>query len=189
MIMRRGNVENESRLEKTIQLLGQKYSFFDINERMLITPLSKQIFTVISFCNCFSSNKTTFAKINILKELYRDPINFVLKKYKTNFSDKKKYQMNIRKTLGQLEWIFYRDSHRFTALKKEYNIDSAKPRVAKRITFEDITAIRGYVEMEISETFTKIIKENNVDLDPLTLPVMTGGDSNIMSLMGGGSDE
>jgi len=181
-------VENETRLEKTIQLLGQKYSYFDINERMLITPLSKQLFTVISFCNCFNDNGETVKHIDELKELYRDPITYVLKKYKTNFSDKKKYQISIRKTLGQLEWIFYRDSHRFTALKKEYSIDSAKPKIHKRILFEDITAIRGYVEMEISEIFTKIIKENNVDLDPLNLPKIEGGDS-IFNLMDGGSNE
>jgi len=184
--MRRGNVENDSRLEKTIQLLGQKYSYFDINERMVISPLSKQIFTLISFCNCFSDNKITMSKIHHLKELYRDPITFVLKNYKTNFSEKKKFQISIRKTLGQLEWIFFRDSHRFTALKKEYSIDSAKPKINKRITFEDITAIRGYVEMEISEVFTSIIKENNVDLNPLDLPRIDGGNSDLVGLMGGG---
>lgn len=174
--------ENESRLEKTIQLLGQKYSYFDINERMLITPLSKQLFTVISFCNCFGENSKRY--IDELKELYRDPISFVLKKYKTNFSEKKKVEITIKKTLGQLEWIFYRDSHRFTALKREYSIDARKPKITKRILFEDITAIRGYVEMEISEIFTKIIKENNVDLDPLNLPRIEGG-SDINGLMDG----
>lgn len=174
--------QNENRLEKTVQLLAQKYSYFDINERMLITPLSKQLFTVISFCNCFS-NPQTKEHIDELKELYRDPIEYVVSRYKTNFNDKKKYQINIKKTLGQLEWIFFRDSHRFTALKKEYSIDSQKPKQTKKILFEDITAIRGYVEMEISKIFTLVIKENNVDLNPLELPTLAGN-SDINALMG-----
>lgn len=182
--MRVGSVENESRLEKTIQLLGQKYSYFDLNERMLTAPLSKQLFTIMSLCQCFPDNEATQKHLIELDNIYRDPITFVLKNYKTNFSEKKKYTISIRKTLGQLEWIFFRDSHRFTALKKEYSIDSAKPKITKSITFEDVSAIRGYVDRAISEIFIKMIIENNVNLNPLNLPTIDGGTNSAMALMG-----
>jgi len=173
--------EENNRLERTVQMLGQKYSYFDINERMLITPLSKQLFTVIGFCRCFEANE----EIETLKLLYKDPISFVLKNYDTNFSEKKKIEISIKKTLGQLEWIFYRDSHRFTSLKREYSIDARKPKVTKRILFEDITAIRGYVEMEINKTFIKVVKKNNVNLEPFNLPVIEGTNDLNMLMEGG----
>ena len=187
--MRPENVENQSRLEKTIQVLGQKYSFFDMNERMFTSPLSDQLFTIISLVKCFPETDETKNHLLKLDQLYKDPITFVLKKYETNFSEKKKYQISIRKTLGQLEWIFFRDSHRFTALKKEYSIDSSKPKITKSITFEDVSAIRGYVKRAIAEVFIKIIIENNVDLNPLNLPQIDGANNNVTDLMGGGSNE
>ena len=182
-------MENDTRLEKTIQLLGQKYSYFDLNERMLTAPISDQLFTIISMCQCFPKNKNTQKYLIELDDLYRDPIPYVLKKYRTNFSDKKKFKICLRKTIGQLEWIFFRDSHRFTALKKEYSIDSAKPKIMKSINFEEIIIIRGYVKRAVAELFIKIIIENNVDLNPLNLPSIDGGNSNLSSLMDGGLNE
>ena len=181
-------MENDTRLEKTIQLLGQKYSYFDLNERMLTVPISDQLFTIISMCQCFPKNKETQKHLKELDDLYRDPIPFVLKKYNTNFSEKKKFQISLRKTVGQLEWIFFRDSHRFTALKKEYSVDSSKPKIMKCITFEDISVIRGYIKRAVAELFIKIIIENNIDLDPLTLPAIDGGNSNLSNLMDGGGN-
>lgn len=178
-------VEQESRLEKTIQLYAQKYNYFDINERMTICPLSKMLFTVKAFCNCFNY----FDKqkhIKKLEEIYNKPIEFVLKNCKTGFSERKKYTINVKKTLTQLEWIFYRDSHRYTPLKQQYSVDALKPKMSKAITFEDIIAIKGLIEMEISRIFTDIVKVNNVELESLTLPDMSSNNANIEELMQGG---
>jgi hypothetical protein len=168
-------MDDQNRLEKTIQLIAQKYSYFDVNERQVITPLSKMIFSTLAFANCFvpkaeEPNDIMLDLIKRLNEMYKDPIVYVLKNCDTNFSEKKKVKISIHKTLGQLEWIFFRDSHRFTSLKKKYDIDTGKPKETKGITFEDLSAIRGFIEKEISRIFTEIVKENNVNLEPLQLP-------------------
>ena len=134
-------METETRLEKTIQMLGQKYNYFDINERMMITPLSKMLFTVKAFCHCLDEESTKEHNKELTK-IYDNPIRYVLEKHPDCFSDKRKARINIGKTLGQLEWIFFRDSHKFTPLKKEYFIDSSKPKTTKSVTFDDISAIR-----------------------------------------------
>jgi len=157
------------RLENTIQMLAQKFNYFDVNERVVITPLSKMLFTTRSLAKLFDD---TAGEIKKLEQLYKDPITFVLKNYDTGFSEKKKVKISIGKTLGQIEWIFYRDSHKFTSLKKVYTIDALKPQMSKSITFEDITAVRGYVEMEINGRYIKIIKDHAVNVAPLNLPIV-----------------
>jgi len=179
-------VENDSRLEQTIQLLAQKYNYFDMNSSILKFPLCDQISTLTSLCRCFPANKETQKHVDILDYIYLDPVIFVLKNFKTNFSDKKKYKMSMGKTLTQLEWITFRDGKFKTALNKEYSIDSAKPKMMKSITYDDIVSILGLVKRGIGNIFIDVIVENNINLNPLNLPIINSNNSNLDDLINGG---
>lgn len=158
---------NEGRLEKTIQMLATKFNYFDTNDRQFLSPISKLLFTTMAFCKCFDNTDSEYKE---LETIYKDPIAYTLKQHPTAFSGKSKYKMTVQKTLGQIEWIFYRDSHRYTKLKQQYFSDSNKPRESKSITFDDISAIRGYVEMDVQRLMIKIIKKNNVDVSQIVFP-------------------
>ena len=149
-------------LDKTRQTYHQTYNYIKLNQKFFESPLAKMLFEVKSFAECFDDTED---KIKLLEAIYIDPILFLVKKYPKLFNHRQIKRINLNKSLPLLEWIFYRDSHRFTQLKQKYYIDEEKPSGARYITFGDIATIKGHIEKEISQIFNEIVSNNNFALE------------------------
>lgn len=129
--------------------------------------LSNMIHAVRNFCSCF---KDTAYEIKQLQDLYANPILFVLTNFKEHFSDKQASRISIKKTVSQLEWIYFRDTKRNCSLRREYHVDDNKPTRVKHLNLADIIALRGFIKMAVGDIFTDVAIRNSVKLDPMLLP-------------------
>ena len=154
---------NNNWLDRTRQTYHQTYNYIKLNQKFFDNPLGKMLFEVRSFADCFEG---TEKELEILEQIYKDPIKYLSTKYPKLFHKKQLKRFNMGTQLPLIEWIFFRDSHYKTPLKKEYRIDESYSGGGSRyITFGDIISIRGDIEKEISKTFNKIVKANNFALD------------------------
>lgn len=131
--------------------------------------LSNMLYACRNFCNCFKDTEKEIAK---LQSIYAHPIKFVLENFKEHFSDKQASRMLMKKTVSQLEWIYFRDTRRFTSLRKEYFMDDNKPQRSRHLTLADIIALRGFIKMAVGDVFTEVAIKNSVSLNPMLLPTL-----------------
>ena len=129
--------------------------------------LSNMVSSGIAFGQYFDNCD---AEIKVLNEIYVNPMQVVIKKFKNGFSSKRRRRLMQGKSLAGIEWIFYRDTRYNTPLKKQYYVDEAKPKAFKYMTLSDIVDVRGYLKIIIASQFTAMAKRNDVPLSPFILP-------------------
>jgi hypothetical protein len=122
------------------------------------SQVSGMLRAVIGFCRC---NKGTDHEIIKLEAIAENPIKHVLDIYGSEFTEKKKKRLDFKKTLSQLDWLYYRDASLRTPLNKEYFFDLDTPHFDKKLRFEDIIEIRERVAESIDKTFTLIAQKND----------------------------
>ena len=167
--------DEESWIIKTAQTYQQTYNFIKLNQKNYENPLSKMLFEVKAFADCFTNTKKGKTKLD---EIYKDPIKFICETYSELYSPKKKARISIHKSLPEIEWMYYRDAHRFTKLNKKYYMDQGKVRTNKYVTFADLSGLKGHIEKEIAIIFNKVVKDNNIALDPLVFPTVDNKEVN-----------
>jgi hypothetical protein len=119
----------------------------------------------INFCECFDNTET---EVEELKTVLYDPIGYILKDKKQNFgfwiSEKRKRRLDLKKSLGQLEWIDFRDSLFRTSLKKRYYVDDHRPKRTRFLCNADIKDFNLFLKVAITNIFGVVRKRNNVML-------------------------
>lgn len=117
---------------------------------------------VLGFCKCF---KNTEKEQAVLNRLINEPIAVILEKYKTNFVDKDFIRLKFKKTLPELDWVFYRDSRFPTKLNKQYFFDADRPSFNKKMFFHDLANILGLVKVYVDEIYSEVASKNKFDFN------------------------
>ncbi len=125
---------------------------------------------VLGFVRCF---KETDEEQQIINDLINDPISVILKKYRTNFSDKDFRRLQFKKTLSELDWLFYRDSRYPTKLNKQYFFDADRPSFSKKFFFYDLANILGMVKFYLNEIYSGVASKNKFDFN-FDVPIYSG---------------
>ena len=134
--------------------------------------LKNMVFAVIGFCRCFQN---TDEQIKELKMIYNNPLRYIIEKEPSYFSEEQvKRLIKIKQKLGRIEWVYFRDTHRFTKLKKEYYSDENTPKRQKYFSLAESVDVRDYSKLRISEIFVDVAILNSVPLNPMMLPDLAG---------------
>jgi hypothetical protein len=127
--------------------------------------LSNMVLYAINFCLCFKGNDS---EIKELKEILYDPIGYILRNnseaYSFLINDRKRKRLNIKKTLGQLEWLDFRDGLSRTGLRKRYYVDEYRVKHTRFISHGDIKDFNLFLKISILTIFNKVRQANDVKL-------------------------
>lgn len=149
--------------EDTIKFYAKEFHLiFRQHSRNQITNM---VIYAINFCECFDD---TEKEVEELKVILYDPIGYILKDKKQNFaywiSEKRRRRLDLRKSLGQLEWIDFRDSLFRTSLKKRYYVDDHRPKRTRFLCNADIKDFNLFLKVAVTNIFGAVRKKNNVML-------------------------
>lgn len=123
-----------------------------------------------NFFYCFED---TDSELRIYKNIFADPITYVLKNYPECFySEKQKSRlMFLRCPLPSLEAIYYRDTERHSVLQnKKYYSEADKPQQLRSMTHQELIVLRGCVKRALFQLFTQVRIRNSVEIKTSLLP-------------------
>ncbi len=128
---------------------------------------SKQQFTNMcliaqNYCDCFEGTSKIVSK---LKAIYSNPVKYTLNKHSGFFKKEQKKRLNgINKSLANLDWIYWRDSHFPLKLNKPYFTAFKKLREQRKIYLGEVIDILGFLKKEMQELIILVANENDSEL-------------------------
>ena len=156
----------------------------DIRNRAIITILSiffinfqnrnpqqhtNMAMTLKSFCEFFEGTKAYTKEIDLM---YMNPIKYIIEKHPNHFSLKMKKRIDIKKTLANLDWIFYRDTSITSKLNKEYTQDIMKSIASRKmVLLAEIIDILGLIKGDLYKILVDVSVANRVDLS-IDMPIL-----------------
>lgn len=124
---------------------------------------------LIGFCELFGSKtKKDVEKILLIMS---NPVIYALDHYPTFFPTEEAKKMQIHKTLGTVDWIYFRDTALGRKLTKKYTTDAMKARM-KEVTLEAFITILNITKLELYRILTKVARDNEVSIELLLPYVM-----------------
>lgn len=159
--------------ESNINVADETISFYTkvfFQNFQLPSPdqLTNMVTSAMAFADCFEDLEEEKKLLNLILE---KPVDFILQKHKSVFTEKVFARMEKNFSLASLEWINFRDTKFRTSLKTEYYADATRP-TRHLVTLKDIVTLRGLIKVEIASLFSQMAKKKGVTLRPSLLELV-----------------
>lgn len=119
--------------------------------------------TLKSFCESFNDTENYVKEI---MEVYTDPVKYVIEKHPDFYSLKVQKRMKIKKSLANLDWMFFRDTCLASKLSKEYSQDVRKSFGSRqRITLSEVIDILGLLKADLYSILVDVASQTNTTLE------------------------
>jgi len=116
-----------------------------------------------SFCEFFEG---TGKQVKEIDEIYKDPIAYTIKKQREHFTPKVKKRIKIKKTLSNLDWIFFRDTCLNSKLNHTYSQNITKARAKRKsIMLSEIIDILGFIKGDLYKILVEVAVKTNTSMD------------------------
>ena len=146
--------------ENTKEFFAKQY--FNRSEVIKPNQVSGMVRSVINFCRCFDNTEKEIAELKLI--LFR-PIQYIINNYADNLNEKTKKRINFNKSLAKLEWLYFRDGQGRVRLNLEYHGDIDRPKLDKKIRFDDIVELREWLIMSVDQIFVEVAMKNKFSLE------------------------
>jgi len=161
--------EEEKITDKTVTSI-LKYFFYNFQFR---SPQqhTNMIMTLRSFCKQFDGTEDYVEQID---KMHKDPIGYIIKKYPDFFDVRVQKRIDIKKTLSNLDWIFFRDTSVTSRLNQEYSQDTTKSVASRKvITLSEVIDVLGLVKGELYDILIEVVIRHHVTM-AIDLPMPMG---------------